>query len=61
MHYCNVSPETQRYYFMQQGEERRGGGAVWGGAEKSFHPEYVNKIIRRHLPQAAGNSTDLNH
>lgn len=59
MHYCNVSPETQRYYFMQQGEERR--RSSLGGAEKSFHPEYVNKIIRRHLPQAAGNSTDLNH
>ena len=44
----------------RRGEERRGGVAVVG-AEKSFHPEYVNKIIRRHLPQAAGNSTDLNH
>lgn len=46
MHYCNVSPETQRYYFTQQG----------GGAEKYFHPEYVNKIIQRHFPLTPGKS-----
>lgn len=47
MHYCNVSPETRRYYFTQQGG--------WG-AEKSFHPEYVNKIIQRHFPLTPGES-----
>lgn len=31
------------------------------GGEKSFHPEYVNKIRQRHFPLTPGKSGDLNH